>query len=237
MATKTSSKTPSKTPSTKSAPKPGGSTKSAKAAITAAGKEVSAARKAAIKEVEQRIKTLEGADNAAVDETAPAGGDGASNPAQSPTGQRPASGGKQDHEVPSAKELANNAAHDPHQQQHAKGNRGVTKPATKPAKENKAAAAKATKEPKAPKPSRQSKPKRMGVLDAAAQVLAASKVPMRATEMIAAVEAKGLWKSPGGKTPEATLYAAIIREIAAKGKDARFKKHERGVFVSAGKGA
>ena len=41
---------------------------------------------------------------------------------------------------------------------------------------------------------------------------------------------------PGGKTPEATLYAAIIREIAAKGTAARFKKHERGVFV-AGKGA
>ena len=59
---------------------------------------------------------------------------------------------------------------------------------------------------------------------------------MRAKEMIAAMEAKGLWRSPGGKTPEATLYAAIIREIAAKGTAARFKKHERGVFV-AGKGA
>jgi hypothetical protein len=47
---------------------------------------------------------------------------------------------------------------------------------------------------------------------------------------------QGLWTSPGGKTPEATLYAAIIREIAAKGTAARFKKHERGVFV-AGKGA
>ena len=55
----------------------------------------------------------------------------------------------------------------------------------------------------------------------------------------AAMEAKGLWTSPvwgGGKTPEATLYAAIVREIAAKGTAARFKKHERGVFV-AGKGA
>jgi hypothetical protein len=59
---------------------------------------------------------------------------------------------------------------------------------------------------------------------------------MRAKEMIAKMEAKGLWKSPGGKTPEATLYAAIIREIAAKGDKARFKKHEKGVFV-AGKGA
>ena len=92
---------------------------------------------------------------------------------------------------------------------------------------------KAAKAPKAPK---EKKPKRVSALDAAAQVLAASEVPMRAKEMIAKMEAKGLWKSPGGKTPEATLYAAIIREIAAKGTAARFKKHERGVFV-AGKGA
>jgi hypothetical protein len=121
-------------------------------------------------------------------------------------------GGKQDHEVPSEKEVANNA------------NLGAA------AKGRKAKGEKAPKTPKAPKP------KRVSALDAAAQVLAASEVPMRAKEMIAAMEAKGLWTSPGGKTPEATLYAAIIREIAAKGTAARFKKHERGVFV-AGKGA
>ena len=124
-------------------------------------------------------------------------------------------GGKQDHEVPTAKEIANNAAVDAS----AKGKK-----------------AKAPKTPKAPKPAKETKPKRVSALDAAAQVLAASEVPMRAKEMIAAMEAKGLWASPGGKTPEATLYAAIIREIAAKGTVARFKKHERGVFV-AGKGA
>jgi len=97
----------------------------------------------------------------------------------------------------------------------------------------KAKGGKAAKTPKAPK---EKKTKRVSALDAAAQVIAGSKVPMRAKEMIAEMEAKGLWKSPGGKTPEATLYAAIIREIAAKGEKARFKKHERGVFV-AGKGA
>jgi hypothetical protein len=97
------------------------------------------------------------------------------------------------------------------------------------------------KPPKTPKARKQAKEpkatptKRVSALDAAAQVLAASEVPMRAKEMIAAMEAKSLWKSPGGKTPEATLYAAIIREIAAKGTAARFKRHERGVFV-AGKG-
>jgi len=29
---------------------------------------------------------------------------------------------------------------------------------------------------------------------------------------------------PGGKTPHATLYSAILREINEKGKDARFVK-------------
>ena len=106
----------------------------------------------------------------------------------------------------------------------------------KPATPVKSKAAKPPKAAKAPKPAKEAKPKRVSALDAAAQVLAASEVPMRAKEMIAQMEAKGLWKSPGGKTPEATLYAAIIREIAAKGTAARFKKHERGVFVAA-KGA
>jgi len=96
--------------------------------------------------------------------------------------------------------------------------------------------AKGGKTPKSPKALKEKKPKRVSALDAAAQVIAGAKVPMRAKEMIAEMEAKGLWKSPGGKTPEATLYAAIIREIAAKGEKARFKKHDKGLFV-AGKGA
>jgi hypothetical protein len=45
--------------------------------------------------------------------------------------------------------------------------------------------------------------------------------------------AKGYWTSPGGKTPDATLYAAILREITAKGKDARFYKADRGKFALA----
>ena len=58
---------------------------------------------------------------------------------------------------------------------------------------------------------------------------------MRVTDLMASMEAKGLCKSPSGKTPEATLYAAIIREIAAKGKEARFAKHDRGLFVAGAK--
>ena len=47
---------------------------------------------------------------------------------------------------------------------------------------------------------------------------------------------QGLWTSPAGKTPHATLYAAMLREINAKGADARFRKVERGQFEYAGGG-
>ena len=43
---------------------------------------------------------------------------------------------------------------------------------------------------------------------------------------------KKLWFSPKGVTPHATLYSAILREINTKGKDARFKKTERGKFAA-----
>lgn len=80
------------------------------------------------------------------------------------------------------------------------------------------------------KESGEKKPKRVSALDAAATVLAKAEKPMRAQELIAAMADQGLWKSPGGKTPHATLYAAMLREIAAKGKDARFTKVDRGQF-------
>jgi len=85
--------------------------------------------------------------------------------------------------------------------------------------------AKTTKSPKQPNE------KRLSALDAAAQVLANSKEPMNTKALIAEMEKKGLWKSPGGKTPAATLYAAIIREIGLKKREARFIKTERGLFT------
>ena len=66
-------------------------------------------------------------------------------------------------------------------------------------------------------------------LDAAAQILAKTKEPMGCKDMVEQAMTQGLW-SPGGKTPHATLYAAIIREISKKGKDARFEKVDRGRF-------
>ena len=51
--------------------------------------------------------------------------------------------------------------------------------------------------------------------------------------MVEKMSAKGYWKSPGGKTPHATLYSAILREIQKKGKESRFQKVERGKFALA----
>ena len=86
----------------------------------------------------------------------------------------------------------------------------------------KAAKAKKPAEPKA---------KKVSALAAAARVLAEAKEPMNCQEMIKAMEEKGYWTSPGGKTPHSTLYSAILREIDKKGKDARFTKTERGKFA------
>jgi hypothetical protein len=107
--------------------------------------------------------------------------------------------------------------------------------ATKKRTTKKAAPKKATKKAPAKKASAK-KPtakKELSALDAAAQVLAEAKEPMTTKEMIEQMAAKKLWTSPGGATPHATLYSAILREINMKGQDARFKKTERGKFAKA----
>ena len=68
-------------------------------------------------------------------------------------------------------------------------------------------------------------------LDAATRVLAESQEPMGVKKIVEVAFAKGYWKSDG-KTPHATVYSAIIREIAAKGEKSRFKKVERGRFAA-----
>jgi hypothetical protein len=86
--------------------------------------------------------------------------------------------------------------------------------------------------PKRTRAQKEPKEKRVSGLDAAAKVLQESGEPMTAKEMVEAAEAKGYWKSPGGKTPYATVYSAIIREIATKGDATRFVKTERGKFAT-----
>ena len=80
------------------------------------------------------------------------------------------------------------------------------------------------------------KARKMGALDAAAIVLADAGKPMRSKDLIAEMAKRGLWTSPGGKTPEATLYAAVLREIVAKGTAARFARAGKGEFASTKKG-
>jgi HB1, ASXL, restriction endonuclease HTH domain len=89
---------------------------------------------------------------------------------------------------------------------------------------SKAVMAKATKKKADPKS------KKTSALDAAAKVLGEAGQPLTCVEMIEAMSKKGYWTSPGGATPQATLYSAIAREIKIKGKAARFRKTERGQF-------
>lgn len=90
---------------------------------------------------------------------------------------------------------------------------------------------------KAAKPAeKDAKPKRVSALDAAARVLRKAGKSMSSKALIAAMAEQDLWKSPAGKTPHATLYAAMLREISAKGDAARFKKVDRGQFAFNGEG-
>jgi HB1, ASXL, restriction endonuclease HTH domain len=75
------------------------------------------------------------------------------------------------------------------------------------------------------------KPGRTSALDAAAKVLAEEGRPMNCQELIGAMAMKGYWSSPGGKTPAATLYSALLREIDTKGDAARFVKVGKGMFA------
>jgi hypothetical protein len=103
---------------------------------------------------------------------------------------------------------------------------GAAEPTTAPSKAAKAPKAKSAK---APKPE---KPKNLSALDAAAKVLADTGQAMSCGELIEAMTKKGLWTSPNGLTPGATIYAAILREMKIKGDAARFVKTERGKFAA-----
>ena len=112
----------------------------------------------------------------------------------------------------------------------------VAVPAPKPSTSVKGTQTKPASEPKRARPS---KPERTSALDAAATVLSslsgkAAAEGLTAGELIERMGAEKLWTSPGGKTPSATLYAAIVREITLKGKEARFSRPGPGRFALAG---
>ena len=87
-------------------------------------------------------------------------------------------------------------------------------------KTEKKATAKAPAKPKADK-------KKSG-LDYAAEALRRSSKPLNAKTIAERAITAG-WVT-NGKTPHATLYAAMLREVAAKGSASRFRKVDRGLF-------
>ena len=90
--------------------------------------------------------------------------------------------------------------------------------------------AKPARTPKAPRePQPEPEDGKMSGLDAAAKVLAENGVPMKCKDIVEQMLAKGYWTT-GGKTPAATLYSAMLREIDTKPGEARFAKTGRGLF-------
>lgn len=106
----------------------------------------------------------------------------------------------------------------------------IVKPAPKDSPDDRVKLSAVTAKSKPPK-----KRGKMSGLDAAAKVMTDAGKPLTSQEIVEAMITQGLWKT-SGKTPHATIYAAIIREIAKKGTAGRFRKTDRGHFTVA-KGA
>ena len=98
----------------------------------------------------------------------------------------------------------------------------AAKPATKKNAKAKATAKKQT----APAQSE----KKLSLLSAALEVLKSDDAALTTKQMVEAAKARNLWTPGAGKTPEQTLYSAIMREIKAKGDASRFVKDARGHF-------
>ncbi len=72
--------------------------------------------------------------------------------------------------------------------------------------------------------------KKLSLLNAALEVLKSGDESLTARQMVEAAKDRGIWTPGAGKTPEQTLYSAIMREIKAKGDASRFVKDARGHF-------
>jgi len=79
---------------------------------------------------------------------------------------------------------------------------------------------------KAPAKKREPTGPRHSLVNAAILVLAGAKEPMNAKAIVERATADGLYEPGDGKTPQATLYAAMLRD-----KKARFHKADRGVWT------
>ena len=76
--------------------------------------------------------------------------------------------------------------------------------------------------------------KKRSLLDVAVEVLRIAKQPMNTREIVeTAIELK-LWQPTGAKTPEQTLYGAIVRENNTKEHPRIVRSDLKGKFVYAG---
>ena len=83
----------------------------------------------------------------------------------------------------------------------------------------------------APECATQKQEKKRSLLDAAVEVLRLAKMPMNTREIVdAAIELK-LWQPTGAKTPEQTLYGAIVRENKTKEHPRIVKSDLKGKFI------
>ena len=100
-----------------------------------------------------------------------------------------------------------------------------------PTKEDKAAMPKKAQPviKKAAKPKPANTHRKASGLTAAAKVLAQEGKPMTCRQITAQIISAGLWTT-NGKTPHATIYSAMLREIDDKPGESRFVKTGRGLF-------
>ena len=88
---------------------------------------------------------------------------------------------------------------------------------------------KATAKPAAAKPADGAKPK-LSLLKAAEAVLKTSDEALNTKRMVELAKEKGLWTPGSGKTPEQTLYSAILREMKKHGDASTFVLVAKGHF-------
>ena len=88
---------------------------------------------------------------------------------------------------------------------------------------------KATAKPAAAKPADGAKPK-LSLLKAAEAVLKTSDEALNTKRMVELAKEKGLWTPGAGKTPEQTLYSAILREMKKHGDASTFVLVAKGHF-------
>ena len=76
--------------------------------------------------------------------------------------------------------------------------------------------------------------KKRSLLEAAVEVLRIAKQPMNTREIIEWAMKLELWQPTGAKTPEQTLYGAIVRENKTKERPRIVRSDLKGKFIYAG---